>query len=75
MKAELIRYARRYAYQDVEGFNSSCVEFDPEKLEPKNFLAFVRAVIELAEAAGISYEVAQGAFISWLIEAKLSENL
>ena len=68
LNPELIRYARKYNYFDAEGFNNACIGFYPDDWEPELLDRFSSEVAQLAEAAGIKYEIAQGALVSWTIE-------
>jgi hypothetical protein len=68
LNPELIRYARKHAYQDAEGFNTAEIEFNLADLPAPCLDFFAREVIDLAETARISYEVAEGALLAWIIE-------
>lgn len=68
LNPELIRYARKHSYQDAEGFNTAEIEFNLADLSADCSDFFASQVIELAETARISYEAAQGALLSWIIE-------
>jgi hypothetical protein len=68
LNPELIRYSRKHAYQDAEGFNTAEIEFNLADLPAHYSDFFARQVIDLAEIACISYETAQGALLCWMIE-------
>lgn len=71
MKAELIRFARRHKYDRSEGFADEpmSVTVPPEI----RGLADVVAA-DLAQAAGVSLEVAESAFLCWTVEQVIAAH-
>ena len=70
MNPELIRYARNHRYQRAEGFCERLIEAG-EHLDSGDRDLIARETIELAEAAGISYEDAQSAIVNFALEKYL----
>ncbi len=74
LNPELIRYARKHAYKDAEGFNTEEIGFNLADLPAHYSDWFTREVIALAETSCISYEAAQGALLSWMIEQEFKRR-
>ena len=76
---ELIRYARRHAYEWAEGFCNEGPKTEIENavasaiddLSPEAFEYITQRAEELSVASGTRVEVAESALINWLLKQHL----